>query len=77
MSEWINVEKELPNCDGLYEVTNDPSSIQQQGCLEYDGIGFVYLHAYRPVKFWRNRVSLTKRYGKLTDKMPEIGNEND
>ncbi len=63
MSDWIDVEKELPPCDGNYEVTNNPESLQQQECLSYDGIGFFYLEAYRPVKYWRPLTKIEKRYG--------------
>lgn len=63
MKEWISVEKELPPCDGMYEVTNNPNSMQAEGCLYYDGIGFILI-VYRPVEFWRYHTPLTKRYGK-------------
>ena len=62
--EWIDVEKELPPCDGMYEVTNLPSSPIAEGVLSYDGIGFLLDHAYRPVKFWRNVNRIEKKYGK-------------
>lgn len=62
---WIDVEKELPPCDGIYEVTNNSNSLQQQGALYYDGIGFLLVSAYRPVKFWRPFNKIEKRYGKI------------
>lgn len=65
MSEWIDVEKELPPYDGLYEITNNSNSLMAEGCLLYDGIGFLLVNAYRPVKFWRHRIPLVKKYGKL------------
>ena len=61
---WIDVEKELPPCDGMYEVTDKSDSMAAEGCLFYDGIGFLLLSAYRPVKFWRHHKPIIKRYGK-------------
>lgn len=65
MNDWIDIKNELPPCDGLYEITNDPESIRQLGCLLYDGIGFKYDHAYKPVEFWRHIAKPIKRYGKI------------
>jgi len=66
-NKWIDVEKELPPCDGLYEVTNDKTSQFPQHFLTYDGIGFLYGHIYRPIRFWRYNIKLEKRYGKIDD----------
>lgn len=63
--EWIDVEKELPPKDGNYVVTNDEKDIRMQGCLYYDGIGFLFDKTYRPVKFWRHHSEIKKRYGKI------------
>lgn len=63
--KWIDATKELPACDGIYDVTNNPCSLEAEGCLLYDGIGFLLVHAYRPVKFWRQYTPLVKRYGKI------------
>lgn len=65
MNNWIDVKNELPPYDGLYEVTNDAESNRQTGCLLYDGIGFKFDHAYRPVEFWRHIPKIEKRYGKI------------
>jgi|HubBroStandDraft_6_1064221.scaffolds.fasta_scaffold888413_1 hypothetical protein len=65
MSDWIDTTKELPPHDGIYEVTNNISDEKQFDFLNYDGYGFILLHAYRPIKFWRHCKSLVKRYGKI------------
>ncbi len=65
MSDWIDLNKELPPCDGMYDVTNDPSSLSQEGCLYYDGFGFSLINSYSPVKFWRKHNKIDKRYGKI------------
>jgi hypothetical protein len=61
--EWIKCSQELPPCDGLYEVSNQPLEICQ-GIFEYDGIGFLHLGIYRPVSYWRDYKRLEKKYGK-------------
>jgi len=65
-NNWISVDDELPPKDGLYEVTNDNTLIQQQGIMQYDGIGFFLASAYKPVQYWRYYISnIKKRYGKV------------
>lgn len=63
--DWIDVTKELPPSDGMYDITNNPNSWKAEDCLLYDGIGFLLVHAYRTVKFWRHHTPLVKRYGKI------------
>ncbi len=63
--DWIDADKELPPCDGFYEVTNNPKTLIDLEILSYDGIGFLYLHAYRPVRYWRPIKPILKRYGKI------------
>ena len=67
-NEWINVNKELPKCDGMYEVTNLDHLELAQGILHYDGYGFLHLGIYRPVQFWRKPQNLIKKkYGKVKE----------
>jgi len=64
--KWNKSSEELPDCDGLYEVSNyctEESNIDL-GRVEYDGYGFkthnnVYVHP----KYWRKLIPLEKRYG--------------
>lgn len=65
MEEWIDADKELPPCDGFYEVTNNPESILYIETLSYDGIGFFYINSYRPVRYWRPIKPIHKKYGKI------------
>lgn len=65
MEEWIDTDKELPPCDGLYEVANNIDSLIDWGVLPYDGIGFWYQNTYRPVQYWRPFHSKKKIYGKV------------
>jgi len=62
---WIDTEKELPPCDGYYQATNKIGS-DFVAIMKYDGIGFLYQHAYRPVKYWMPYHFKEKRYGKIT-----------
>jgi hypothetical protein len=64
MSEWIRVTKELPPCDGLYEVSNHRHSFAQGVCY-YDGYGFLHDGTYRTLNFWRHHPTLEKKYGKV------------
>ena len=69
MTEWILCEDELPPKDGFFEVTNNPKhafypSSNLNGVIYYDGIGFLFAGAYRPVKYWREYKPIEKRYGK-------------
>ncbi len=65
--DWIDVDIELPPRDGMYEVTNNPNLLQQEGALYYDGIGFSLIDAYRPIRYWRPYNKIEKRYGKLKE----------
>lgn len=69
MSEnpWINVEDELPPCDGIYEVSEDQCE-WYVGIVTYDGVGFLYGFTYRNPKFWRYPVKLEKKYGKQNER---------
>ena len=64
---WILIEEELPPKDGIYEVTCYPGDLDpyDKTCMQYDGIGFSYISAYRNPKAWRFIVEKQKRYGKL------------
>lgn len=61
---WIDVEQELPPCDGFYEVTNNNKELYGQGVAYYDGIGFKAGLVYNPPCFWRALAELKKTYGK-------------
>lgn len=77
---WIETEKELPEKDGMYEVTNDPYNLDlimrhdnldlimhhEIGVAFYDGYGFKYLGIYRYPKYWRKYEFKEKRYGKIS-----------
>ncbi len=63
-NEWIDADKELPPCDGYYKCTNRIDS-DLQAVMKYDGIGFIYMDAYRPVKYWMPYLFKEKRYGKI------------
>ena len=63
--EWIDVEKELPACDGFYQVTNFPENESNSGVCCYDGYGFKFDGHYGMVKFWRNTRKIVKKYGKI------------
>lgn len=68
---WIETEKELPPRDGIYEVTNhleleyDPTEKGYISSSYYDGYGFECLGVYRPVKYWRERQEIRRKYGKI------------
>jgi hypothetical protein len=62
---WIDSNKELPPCDGNYQVSNFSATMHDWSISYYDGIGFIYENAYRNPKFWRKLDDLKKRYGKL------------
>lgn len=73
---WINCEKELPYCDGAYEILDNEDSIIQ---VLYDGYGFLiyqgnYIDGHYnvgyvdSVKYWRYIPNKKrKRYGKIKD----------
>lgn len=72
--DWIDVSKELPPCDGTYEITNhpefeeDPIRREVTGTAYYDGWGFQYLGVYRNPGYWRKIApKLSKKYGKVND----------
>ena len=68
MSEWIDCEKELPPCDGWYEICDSNATSQYDyyiGQALYDGIGFIVKNSYREPKYWRQIVIKKKRYGKI------------
>ena len=65
--DWIDTDKELPPCDGEYEVTNDIKTLMDLSVMNYDGIGFFYLYGYYPVKYWRHRKKPEKKYGKIEE----------
>ena len=58
MSEnpWIDSAKELPPCNGQYQVTNniDKKYTSIIGMCEYDGYGFCYLGIYKEPLYWRH-----------------------
>ena len=71
---WIETEKELPPCDGVYEVTNLQIIDTEIACealtidlgiADYDGYGFKYLGVYRKPRFWREVPNREKKYGKV------------
>lgn len=63
--DWKDVDKELPEKDGMYEITNridgEKSPIWP---AFYDGIGFESMGVYRNPKYWR-KSSVEKKYGKI------------
>lgn len=71
---WIKSSEELPEKDGLYEITNYPNIENDKeigfhfGVAEYDGYGFKYENIYRRPLYWRAIIPLQKRYGKLNTK---------
>lgn len=64
MSQWIESQKELPPCDGTYQVTNHTDSLYDLRIFAYDGYGFTFDGIYREPKFWRKITELHKKYGK-------------
>jgi hypothetical protein len=72
--DWIDVEDELPPCDGTYEITNFPENEidwlkrTMTATGYYDGYGFGYLGVYRTPKYWRKYSPIEKRYGKIKTK---------
>lgn len=75
MHEWIESQKELPPCDGSYEITNTPHQENDVDwtqkapiCMAYyDGYGFSYGGVHREPKYWRKFEPRTKKYGKLSE----------
>ncbi len=55
MDEWIDCEKELPPCDGIYAVTNNPNTLFDLSYLEYDGYGFKHNGHYVIPDYWKER----------------------
>ena len=70
-SQWIESSKELPPCDGSYEITNNPTLDEDWtqrlpiSICWYDGLGFSYGGVYREPKYWRKWEPREKRYGKI------------
>lgn len=75
--EWIEVTKELPPCDGTYEITNNPQlendwiNRYPTGTAYYNGYGFEYLGIYRSPKYWRKYEFKEKKYGKVIEEKME------
>jgi len=67
-NKWINVDEELPSCDGYYAVCGDWTLGVDYGFAWYDGYGFLYENGYRNPKFWKETETLMKRYGKIENK---------
>lgn len=72
--KWIDASKELPPCDGTYEITNfpeheeDPIRREVTATAYYDGWGFKYLGVYRNPRFWcKFTERKEKRYGVVSD----------
>ena len=65
MTEWNNVYEELPPCDGMYQVANNPTLHGDIGICEYDGLGFLLSGIYRYPMYWRKIPILEKKYGKI------------
>lgn len=69
-NQWIETKKELPPCDGIYEITNfrwDLSPFDTELCV-YDGYGFLFNGTYRHPKFWRETAyTRKKKYGKVNN----------
>ena len=67
MSEWIDVKKELPPCDALYQVC-DRTDICSPSDAWYDGENFRIIDDTDCKKnFWRHIPVKIKRYGKVKD----------
>jgi hypothetical protein len=64
---WIECSKELPPCDGIYNITNGANDPYGGVGVIYDGFGFIFEGIYRHPKFWRYRDQLNKKYGKQND----------
>jgi len=62
---WKRCVDELPEKDGLYEVTNSRTSEFDIGICEYNGYGFIYDSHYVCPLFWREIKRKEKRYGKV------------
>ena len=60
--EWIETSKELPPCDGKYEVTNTYNG--NSDIAFYDGYGFEFDGHYVKPKYWKNWRPKEKKYGK-------------
>ena len=71
IGKWIESAKELPPCDGSYEITNNPTLDEDWtqripiSICWYDGLGFSYGGVYREPKYWRKWEPREKRYGKI------------
>lgn len=65
--KWINTREMLPECDGLYEVTNRLNSYPQ-AIMKYDGYGFEFDGIYRCISYWRPMRKMEKQYGKVIKK---------
>jgi hypothetical protein len=62
--EWIDVEIELPPCDGLYLIKTSSSMC---ALCYYDGDGFIFAGTYIVVNFWKPNISKQKKYGKVKE----------
>lgn len=71
--EWIESSKELPPCDGSYEITNTPLWENDKDWTQrhpiatsyYDGYGFSYGGIYREPSFWRKYEPIEKGMERL------------
>lgn len=62
---WRDVTKELPPCDGQYQVTSKPADPWDMGIARYDGYGFLDDQVYKSPTHWRYYKKPEKKYGKL------------
>ncbi len=65
MNEWIESKFELPEKDGIVEVSNDKSLFI--GLAMYNGYGFEFDDHYIDPVYWRECPPKVKRYGKLSN----------
>lgn len=63
-SEWIEFEKELPNEDGYFWISNNLTGVISSGMYYYDGYGFLKEGRYVFPKFWLCTSKGKKLYGK-------------
>jgi len=69
MTEWIDTSKELPPCDGKYQVTNTFNTWVE--VFEYDGYGFKDDQGiYQNPRYWKTFKKLEKRYGMVNECPP-------
>lgn len=75
-SEWIESEKELPNEDGYFWISDDIKDAGCDGMYHYDGFGFLKKGRYVFPKFWLYIPKDKKIYGKMVF-MKNIPNESE